>query len=47
MTTDTAQFLLLALATFAADGSVVLSRGRPEPGTLAARLTSEGVTTTR
>ena len=43
-TTDTKAFLLAALAAWAADGSVVLTRGEPAPEALAARLASEGVT---
>ena len=43
-TTDTAAFLRTALAAWAGDGSVVLTRGEPTPGVLAARLASEGVT---
>jgi uncharacterized protein (TIGR03089 family) len=43
-TGDTAAFLRLALATWAADGSLVLTRGVPDAEVLAARLTAEGVT---
>jgi uncharacterized protein (TIGR03089 family) len=43
-TRDTADFLRLALEAFAADGSVVLTRGTPSAEVLAARLASEGVT---
>ncbi|MEI2777439.1 MAG: TIGR03089 family protein [Tetrasphaera sp.] len=46
-TSDTAGFLRLALSTYAADGSIVLSitpGDAPEPGALAARLAAEGVT---
>ncbi len=43
-TTDTALLLRLALTVWAADGSLVLSRGEPDPAVLAARLQSEGVT---
>lgn len=43
-TTDTGELLRLALAAWAGDGSLVLTRGTPEPTTLAARLASEGVT---
>ena len=43
-TTDTALFIRLALAVWAADGSLVLTRGAPDPVVLAARLRSEGVT---
>ena len=43
-TTDTAAFLRTALAAWAGDGSVVLTRGAPDPEVLAARLASEGVT---
>ncbi len=43
-TTDTATFLRTALAAWAADGSVVLTRGTPAEEVLAARLASEGVT---
>ncbi len=46
-TSDTAQLLRLALAVWAADGSLVLSRGAPEPAALAARLESEQVTDPR
>lgn len=42
-TTDTGEFLELALATYAADGSLVLSIA-PDPDRLAARLIAEGVT---
>ena len=44
-TTDTATFLSTALAAWAGDGSVVLTRGTPADDVLAARLASEGVTT--
>ncbi|NHA68004.1 TIGR03089 family protein [Phycicoccus flavus] len=43
-TVDTGAFLDLLLEVWAGDGSVVLTRGAPEPEVLAARLTSEGVT---
>lgn len=43
-TDDTAHFLTLALDAWAGDGSVVLTRGTPDPDVLAARTTSEGVT---
>jgi uncharacterized protein (TIGR03089 family) len=43
-TTDTAAFLRLALEAFAADGSVVLTRGTPTAEVLARRLEAEGVT---
>ncbi|MFQ6172035.1 TIGR03089 family protein [Oryzobacter sp. R7] len=43
-TGDTAAFLRLALAAWAADGSVVLTRGEPAADVLRARLESEGVT---
>lgn len=43
-TADTAAFLRLALEVWGADGSLVLTRGTPAPGVLAARRTSEGVT---
>ena len=43
-TTDTAAFLRLALAVWAADGSLVLTRGEPDGEALAARLVAEGVT---
>jgi uncharacterized protein (TIGR03089 family) len=43
-TTDTAVFLRLALAVWAADGSLVVTRGAPDPTVLASRLQSEGVT---
>ena len=46
-TADTAAFLRLALAAWAADGSLVLTRGRPASDVLEARLSAEGVTTTR
>ena len=42
-TTDTAELLRLALTVWAADGSLVLTRGEPDPAVLAARLTAEGV----
>ncbi|HYN28806.1 MAG TPA: TIGR03089 family protein [Dermatophilaceae bacterium] len=42
--TDPAAFLGLALGAWAADGSVVLSRGPVEEAVLAARLRAEGVT---
>ena len=45
-TTDTSAFLHTALAAWAGDGSVVLTRGTPDPEVLAARLASEGVTAT-
>jgi len=43
-TDDTAAFLRLALSTWAADGSLVLTRGEPDPTVLAPRLLAEGVT---
>lgn len=43
-TDDTVAFLRTALAAWAADGSVVLTRGAPDADVLAARLASEGVT---
>ncbi len=43
-TTDTAAFLRTTLAAWAADGSVVLTRGEPDADTLGRRLASEGVT---
>ena len=43
-TTDPVAFLRLALTVWAADGSLVLTRGAPDPAVLAARLRSEGVT---
>ena len=45
--TDTAAFLRLALAVWAADGSLVVTRGEPDPDVLAARLAAEGVTEPR
>jgi uncharacterized protein (TIGR03089 family) len=45
-TTDTAAFLRTALSAWAADGSVVVTRGAAEASVLDARLASEGVTTT-
>jgi len=42
-TTDTAELLRLALSVWAADGSLVLSRGEPDPAVLEARLAAEGV----
>ena len=45
--TDTAAFLRLALAVWAADGSLVVTRGEPDPAVLAARLVAEGVTDPR
>ena len=42
-TADTAELLRLALAVWGADGSLVLTRGEPDPAVLAARLTAEGV----
>jgi uncharacterized protein (TIGR03089 family) len=42
-TTDTAELLRLALSVWAADGSLVLTRGEPDPVVLAARLLAEGV----
>ncbi|MBM6400974.1 TIGR03089 family protein [Phycicoccus sonneratiae] len=45
-TTDPAGLLRTALAAWAGDGSVVLTRGTPQPDALAARLASEGVTAT-
>jgi len=43
-TTDTAAFLRLALSVWAADGSLVVTRGEPDPAVLASRLVAEGVT---
>ena len=43
-TTDPATFVRAVLAAWAADGSVVLSRGAPAPEVLERRLASEGVT---
>lgn len=43
-TTDTAAFLRLALAVWAADGSLVVTRGTPDASVLDARLAAEGVT---
>jgi uncharacterized protein (TIGR03089 family) len=43
-TDDPAAFLRLLLAAWAGDGSVVLTRGAPDPRTLERRLASEGVT---
>ena len=43
-TTDTAAFLRLALTVWAADGSLVVTRGEPDPAVLASRLAAEGVT---
>jgi len=43
-TTDTAAFLRLALTVWAADGSVVVTRGQPDPSVLSSRLKAEGVT---
>ena len=43
-TTDTAAFLRLALEAWAADGSVVLTRGEAAREVLARRLADEGVT---
>jgi uncharacterized protein (TIGR03089 family) len=45
--TDTAAFLRLALAVWAADGSLVVTRGAPDPAVLASRLAAEGVTDPR
>jgi len=45
-TTDTAAFLRVALAAWAADGSLVVTRGAPEASVLDARKASEGVTAT-
>ncbi|MFL6080735.1 MAG: TIGR03089 family protein [Ornithinibacter sp.] len=42
-TPDTAQLLRLALSVWAADGSLVLTRGEPDPAVLVARLAAEGV----
>jgi uncharacterized protein (TIGR03089 family) len=42
--TDTASFLRTVLAAWAADGSVVLTRGTPDHDVLERRLASEGVT---
>ena len=41
-TTDTGEFLALALRTYAADGSLVLSIA-PDPERLPARLAAEGI----
>ena len=46
-TTDTAAFLRLALSVWAADGSLVVTRGEPGPDVLAPRLAAEGVTDSR
>jgi len=46
-TADTAALLRLALSVWATDGSLVLTRGAPDPAVLAARLASEGVTDAR
>ncbi len=46
-TEDAGLFLRTVLAAWAADGSVVLTRGAPDPDTLDRRLASEGVTGTR
>ncbi len=46
-TTDTVAFLRLALEVWAADGSIVVTRGQPAGDVLRARLAAEGVTTTR
>ena len=43
-TIDTAAFLRLALSVWAADGSLVVTRGEPDPAVLASRLVAEGVT---
>ena len=45
-TGDVAALLRLVLAAWAADGSVVLTRGAPDPDALVRRLASEGVTAT-
>ena len=45
-TTDTAAFLQLALGVWAADGSLVVTRGAPDASVLEARRASEGVTAT-
>jgi uncharacterized protein (TIGR03089 family) len=45
-TGDTAAFLRLAVATWAADGSLVVTRGEPDASVLQARLAAEGVTAT-
>lgn len=45
-TGDTAAFLRLALATWATDGSLVVTRGEPGRAALDARLAAEGVTVT-
>ncbi len=45
-TADTADLLGLALQAWAADGSLVLTRGAPGPEVLGRRLASEGVTAT-
>ncbi len=46
-TADPEEFLRTVLAAWAGDGSVVLTRGAPEPDVLERRLASEGVTGTR
>jgi uncharacterized protein (TIGR03089 family) len=46
-TTDTAAFLRFALVVWAADGSLVVTRGEPDPAVLASRLAAEGVTDAR
>jgi uncharacterized protein (TIGR03089 family) len=45
-TADTAELLRVALAAWAGDGSVVLTRGTPTDDVLTARLASEGVIAT-
>ena len=45
-TSDTAAILRLALTTWAADGSLVVTRGAPGAAVIQARLAAEGVTTT-
>jgi uncharacterized protein (TIGR03089 family) len=42
-TADTTELLRRALTVWAADGSLVLTRGEPDPSVLAARLAAEGV----
>jgi len=46
-TDDTAAFVRLALAVWAGDGSLVLTRGVPDPAVLASRLAAEAVTASR
>ena len=43
-TADTGRFLRILLGAYAAGGSVVLSRGRPDEDTVTRRLREEGVT---